>query len=86
MLMAPAVVFLPYSVPCGPRSTSIRSISEEIERRGGDAVVIDLVDIDADALLDAVIGQAQRRADAADVDRGVARILRKELHAGQKLV
>ena len=31
------------------------------ERRGGDAVVIDLVDVDADALLDAVIGQAERR-------------------------
>ena len=26
-LIAPAVVFLPNSVPCGPRSTSIRSMS-----------------------------------------------------------
>jgi hypothetical protein len=44
-----------------------------------------LVDVNAHALLDAVIGQAQRRAEAADIDRGVARILGKELQAGQKL-
>jgi hypothetical protein len=27
--MAPAVVFLPKSVPCGPRSTSMRSTSRK---------------------------------------------------------
>ncbi|MGY2735852.1 hypothetical protein ACVWYO_003526 [Sphingomonas sp. UYP23] len=28
-LIAPAVVFLPNSVPCGPRSTSICAMSEK---------------------------------------------------------
>ncbi len=27
MLIAPAMVLRPYSVPCGPRSTSMRSMS-----------------------------------------------------------
>jgi hypothetical protein len=54
---------------------------EEVEGRRGDAAVIDLVDIDADALLDAVIGEAERRAEAADIGRRVARIGRVELEA-----
>src|SRR3546814_21161000 len=52
---------------------------EEVEGRGGDARIIDVVDINADALLDAVVGQAERRADTAAVDRGVARVRRIEL-------
>src|SRR5690606_26538523 len=35
---------------------------EEVEHRRGDAGVVDVVDIDADALLEAVTGQAERHA------------------------
>ena len=47
---------------------------EKVEGRGGDAAVIDIVDIDADALFKAVAGEAERHAKAADVDRSVAGI------------
>ncbi len=53
---------------------------EEVERRGGAASVINLVDVDADARLDAVVGEAEWRAEAANVHAGVARITGIELH------
>ena len=37
------------------------------------------VDVEPDAGIDAVVGQAERRAEAADVDRRVARVGREEL-------
>ncbi len=46
---------------------------DEVEGRGADAADIDAVDIEADALLDTVVGQAERRAQTANVDRRVAR-------------
>jgi hypothetical protein len=52
---------------------------EEVESRRAGAGVIDLVDIEADARLDAVVDQAERLAEAADVDRRVARVGRIEL-------
>ncbi len=58
MLIAPAVLFLPNKVPCGPRSTSIRSIYGEVERRRRRPRMIDLIDIEADARLQPVIGLA----------------------------
>jgi hypothetical protein len=40
---------------------------QEVERRRRDPAVIDLVDINADALFDAVVGKAERRAEAASI-------------------
>src|SRR3546814_11271202 len=40
---------------------------EEIEGRGSDARIIDVVDIDADPLLDPIVGQPERRADSAAI-------------------
>src|SRR3546814_11427027 len=47
---------------------------EEVEGRGSDARIIEVVDLDADALLNPVVGQAERRADSAGGYRGVARV------------
>ena len=47
---------------------------EEVERRRGGTGVEDAVDIETDARLDAVVGESEGRAKAADVDRRVARI------------
>ena len=53
---------------------------EEVERRRRRPRVEHAVDVEADARLEAVVGQAERRAEAADVDRRVARVGRVELH------
>ena len=52
---------------------------EKIESGGRDARVIDVVDIDADAQFDTVIGKSEGHADPADVDRRVARVRTVEL-------
>ena len=85
-LMAPAVVFLPKSVPCGPRSTSTWSTSRKSSVADGGTGVEDAVDVETDARLEAVVGEPERRAEAADVDRRVARIGRIELHRGNHLL
>ena len=59
---------------------------EEVEHRRGDTGVIDVVDVDADALLEAVVGQAEGDADAADVDRRVTRIGRIDLQRRRELL
>ena len=53
---------------------------EEVERRRGGTGVEDAVDVEADARLDAVVGEPERRTEAPDLDRRVARIGRVELH------
>ena len=59
----------------------------EVERRGRDAAVIDLVDIDADTLFDAVVGEAEGGAQPTDIGGGIARIggieLQRRLKLGQ---
>ena len=59
---------------------------EEIERRGCGARVEDAVDVETDARLDAVVGQAEWCPQTADVDRRVARIGRVELNGRQHLL
>ena len=59
---------------------------QQIERGRGGAREVDAVDVQADALLDAVVGQAERRPDATDVDRRIARVGRVELHGRQQFL
>ena len=59
---------------------------EEVERRRRRPRVEDAVDVEADARLDAVVGQPERRAEAADVDRRVARVGRIELDGRNQLL
>nr|WP_235976592.1 hypothetical protein [Sandaracinobacteroides hominis] len=58
---------------------------DQIELRLADAAVIDAVDEDADALLEAVARQCHVGAKAANVDVGVARVEREELQRGDQL-
>ena len=59
---------------------------EEIECRRCRSRIIDIVDIDADARFDAVVGKTESRPEPADVERGVARILRIELQRRSQLL
>ena len=59
---------------------------EEVEGRGRDARIVDVVDVDADTLVEPVIGQAEGRADAADLQRRVARIRRGVLDRWRELL
>ncbi len=59
---------------------------EEVERRSGRARVEHAVDVETDARLDAVVGQAERRAHAADGHRRVARVGRVELDGRDQLL
>jgi len=59
---------------------------EEVEGRSRDAAVIDLIHIETHALLDAIVGETERRTDAADVDGRVAGVGREELQAGLQLL
>ena len=47
---------------------------EEVESRGGDPRIIDVVDEYPHALIEPVVGKPKRRADPADRQRGVARV------------
>ncbi len=49
MLTAPAFVLRPNNVPCGPRSTSTRSISTKLDLLEAETVLPHAVDIEADA-------------------------------------
>ena len=66
-LMAPAEVFLPNSVPCGPRRISTRSSVGQVGERRAGAGAIDAVDEDADRGFKA--GVVRAGADAADARR-----------------
>ena len=59
---------------------------DEIERRRRGPRVQHAVDVVADAGLDAVVREAERRAEAADVDARVARIRRIELDGRNQLL
>ena len=59
---------------------------EEVERGGGDARVIDVVDIDADALVEAIVGQPERHTDAADIHGRVARVRAEKVQRGSELL
>ena len=59
---------------------------EEVERRGSRARVEDAVDVKADARFDPVVGQPERRAESANVDRRVPRVGRVELHRRDQLL
>ena len=59
---------------------------EEVEGGGRRASVEDPVDVEADARLDAVVREPERRPDAADRHRRVARIRRVELHGRDQLL
>ncbi len=59
---------------------------EEVERRRRRPRVEDAVDVQADARLDAVVGEPERRAQPADVDGRVARVGRVELHGRQQFL
>src|SRR5205085_3940327 len=59
---------------------------DKVKGRGTGAPDIDAVEIEADALLDAVIGEAERRAKAANIDRRIARVAGDELKRGLELL
>ena len=59
---------------------------EEVEGGGRRASVEDPVDVEADARLDAVVSEPERRPDTADRHRRVARIRRVELHRRDQLL
>jgi hypothetical protein len=58
---------------------------EEVECRSGTARVVDLIDVNADALFDAVVREAERRAETTDRGRRVAGIAGIELDRGLQL-
>ena len=66
----PAEVLRPNRVPCGPRSTSIRSSGAEFGQADAGARAIDAVDEHADRAFEA--GVVADRADAADAGDGRA--------------
>ena len=87
MTMAPAVVFLPNSVPCGPRRTVDLVDVGKVEGGGGGAAVVDAIDIEADAGFEAVIGLADgddAAAEAADGEAGVAGVGRAVVERGDE--
>ena len=55
---------------------------DQIEGRRGRTGIIDLVNIEASARLKAVIGEVRGAAEAPYIDLGIARIVGRELHAG----
>src|SRR6185503_16524443 len=59
---------------------------DEVERRRRRARVEHAVDVEPDAGLDAVVREAERRPQAADVDAGVARVRRIELDGRYQLL
>ena len=59
---------------------------EKVESRRSGARVVDIVDIDPDTRLDAVVGQAERCAEPANVERRVARVLREKLQGRRQLL
>ncbi len=59
---------------------------EEVERRRGAARVVDLVDVEADALLDAVVRETEWRTETADVHGRVALVAGIELDRRLQLV
>ena len=59
---------------------------EEVEGRRGRPRVEDAVDVQPDAGLDPVVGEPERRAKPADVDRRVARVGRIELDRGDQFL
>ena len=58
----------------------------QVEQRAGQGRDVDVIDIDADALFEPVAGEAERHAEAADIDRGVARVRRIDLQRRRKLL
>src|SRR3546814_20449115 len=67
------------------RSFDLRKI-DEIELQLADAPVIDIVDIDADAILETVVGQRHIAAEAANVDVGIAGVEAEHLQARTELL
>ena len=59
---------------------------DQVELRLAGAPIIDVVDIEADAVLQPVIGQRDIAAKAADIDIGVARVEAEHLQAGHDLL
>ena len=80
MLIAPPIELRPYSVPCGPRSTSMRSM--KIGRLAGFDVArgVEAVGVGRDAGIGAVVvGQAADAAQAHAVQRGRIGQARREI-------
>ena len=59
---------------------------DEVEGRGTDPPDVHAIDVEADALFDPVVGQAEWCAEPPDVDRRIARVARIELQRGLLLL
>jgi hypothetical protein len=59
---------------------------DEIELRRANPAIIDLIDIDADSVFEAVDRQRDIAAEAADIDVGIARIEAEHLKRGNQLL
>ncbi len=71
--------------PLGPAQNLDALDVDEVERRRRRPRIQHSVDVEADAGLDAVVRETERRAEAADVDARVARIRRIELDRRNEL-
>ncbi len=74
--MAPAVVFLPNRVPCGRRRRLDLVDVEEVERRSRGPAVVDLIDVEADPGLKAIVGLGDGDHAAAEAADGKGRVPR----------
>ena len=80
--MSPASAFAPYAVPCGPRSTSMRSTSDE-RRRHADAGEIDAVDEKSHRRIRRALPLRQL-ADAAQLEEARSRGARRPVEIGHE--